>query len=222
MRRILSVVMAGSVAMFVAACSNGKTVADQQAQKEEKSSSNQSEALYVAPDPDDLYKVAPAEDLYQPPKMYIPAPPYTPPKMAPANFKYVPPEMIHPDMEIKTTDKHVVIELPEHILFDTDSAVLRKEAYPALAQIAKSLSKTENAHFQIHGHTDHRGTHEHNLQLSQERADAVKKALVEKFSVNEALLSTKGWGETKPLVANDSPENMQKNRRVEVIVVPSG
>lgn len=223
LRLFLSLMAAGLLFFSMAACSSDESKAD----KGEESSVYKPPDPYKAPDvykPPDPYKapdVYTPPDPYKPPDIYVPPDPYRPPKYAPPDFYYTPPKMVHPDMEIKSTDRNVVIEIPEHILFDFDSAVLRKEAYPALAQIAQSMMETKHATYRIQGHTDDRGTHEYNLRLSQKRADAVKKALVERFSVKTSLLKTEGFGETKPLVKNDSPEQRQKNRRVEIVVVPT-
>jgi outer membrane protein OmpA-like peptidoglycan-associated protein len=214
LRIFASLMTAGILLLSVTACSSNESGADEG----DGNTGYKPPDPYVPPDPykpPDPY-VPPAP--YEPPDIYVPPDPYVPPKYAPPDFKYTPPEMVHPDMDIKSTDKNVVIEIPESILFDTDSAVLREEAYPALSQIAKSMAKTENATFQIQGHTDNRGTHEHNMQLSNKRVDAVKNALI---SVDAALLKTEGFGETKPLVSNDSTEHIQKNRRVEIVVVPT-
>ena len=71
---------------------------------------------------------------------------------------------------------------------------------------------------EIGGHTDSDGDAEYNKKLSQERVDMVKKALVE-FGLNGDRFITKGYGESKPLVPNDTAENKAKNRRVEFKVI---
>jgi outer membrane protein OmpA-like peptidoglycan-associated protein len=74
----------------------------------------------------------------------------------------------------------------------------------------------------IEGHTDGVGTHAHNMKLSDDRASSVKNWLVQNAGVQGNRVTTKGWGETKPLAPNknpdgtDNPAGRQKNRRVEL------
>lgn len=159
----------------------------------------------------------PVLPTFEPPPTYV-APTYEPP-----NFNFSPPTYVPPDVKINSGDKKVVIEIPEHILFDYDSSELRKDAYPALAQIAKSLKetkeKTKDARFRIDGHTDNKGSKDYNLKLSLKRAEAVKKAFINEFKLPDSWLEVQGFGETRPLVKNDTPSNQQKNRRVEVTIL---
>lgn len=70
----------------------------------------------------------------------------------------------------------------------------------------------------VEGHTDDRGADAANLALSQRRAEAVMKYLVNK-GVAQSRLEAAGFGETRPLVKNDTPANQAKNRRVEFVIV---
>ncbi len=102
----------------------------------------------------------------------------------------------------------------EHIKFDTDSSTLLPEGIETVKKIADILKKYPDAKVEIGGHTDSDGNANYNLKLSQERVDMVKKALVE-FGIDANRLTTKGYGETKPLVPNTTAQNKAKNRRVE-------
>jgi OOP family OmpA-OmpF porin len=66
------------------------------------------------------------------------------------------------------------------------------------------------------GHTDSDASAEYNLDLSRRRAEAVKSYLVRHYGMDPGLLSTRGYGEERPIMPNDSAANKQLNRRVEV------
>jgi succinyl-CoA synthetase beta subunit len=97
--------------------------------------------------------------------------------------------------------------------FDTGSAKIRGEAVKDLNELAE-LIKDGKTKGEIGGHTDNVGDAAANLKLSQSRAESVVAYLVGKGVPKEAL-SAKGYGDTKPVVANDTDENKQRNRRVE-------
>jgi outer membrane protein OmpA-like peptidoglycan-associated protein len=69
----------------------------------------------------------------------------------------------------------------------------------------------------IIGHTDSDGSDADNLSLSQQRAEAVKTALVNDFNIPADRLSVEGKGESQPIVGNESPEDKAANRRVEFV-----
>jgi len=104
------------------------------------------------------------------------------------------------------------------IKFATDSSFLDNSSIDTIKEIANILKKYPNVVVEIGGHTDNSGNEAANKKLSQERVDSVKKALVE-FGVNEANLKAVGYGSSKPLVDNSTPENRAKNRRVEFRVI---
>jgi hypothetical protein len=107
----------------------------------------------------------------------------------------------------------------EQVLFDTNKATIRKESFDLLDQVAKVfVEHPEIKRVLVEGHTDDVGKDESNMKLSDNRAKAVVAYLVKK-GVEAARLDAKGFGETKPVVANDSKENRQKNRRVVFTIV---
>jgi outer membrane protein OmpA-like peptidoglycan-associated protein len=88
----------------------------------------------------------------------------------------------------------------------------------ALNEIAKMMKEHNDLKFEIDGHTDSDGKADANLQLSQHRADAVKAKLTE-MGIDDARLTTKGFGATKPIDKNDSAEGKANNRRVEFVKI---
>jgi OOP family OmpA-OmpF porin len=113
----------------------------------------------------------------------------------------------------KFTDAKIVTH---GINFDIDKASIRPESMGTLNMIVQVLKDNPAIKFEIDGHTDNSGAAAHNLALSQQRADAVKKQLVT-MGVDASRLTTKGMGDTKPLGDNSTPEGKANNRRVEFI-----
>ncbi len=106
------------------------------------------------------------------------------------------------------------------INFETAKANILPDSRPHLDAVGEVLSKYPQLKIEIGGHTDSRGSDAYNLALSRRRAAAVRTYLLQHFpKVKASQLTAKGYGESKPLVANDSPENMAKNRRVEFVVL---
>ncbi len=99
--------------------------------------------------------------------------------------------------------------------FDTGSAKLRGDAVKDLNDLA-DLIKDGKTKGEIGGHTDNVGVPEANQKLSQSRAESVVAYLVAK-GVPKDVLTAKGYGDTKAIAANDTPENKQRNRRVEFV-----
>ena len=104
------------------------------------------------------------------------------------------------------------------INFDTDKWQLRLSEQPTIDKAAAILDECKDAKIEIGGHTDNFAPEAYNQLLSQRRANAVMKALI-KAGIAEARLSAKGFGETKPLANNETPEGRSINRRIEMLVV---
>lgn len=102
------------------------------------------------------------------------------------------------------------------ILFDTNSSVIRPESKPVLDEVLDLLRTEPDWKLTIEGHTDAVGSNEHNLTLSQQRADSVKANLVT-GGVDESRLKTAGFGESKPVADNDAELGRAQNRRVELV-----
>jgi outer membrane protein OmpA-like peptidoglycan-associated protein len=126
------------------------------------------------------------------------------------------------DLGAKVTAHEVKIELDADVLFDFDKYNLKPEATESLKKVSQVLQSYAQAPLLIEGHTDGMGTHAHNMKLSDGRAASVKHWLVQNAAVPENRITTRGWGETKPVAPNknpngtDNPAGRQKNRRVEL------
>ncbi len=114
------------------------------------------------------------------------------------------------------------IVIYERVEFAVDKAVISPKSYAILDAVIKILKEhNEIGHVEVQGHTDNDGEAAHNLTLSQSRADAVMAYLANK-GIAPTRLTAKGYGPDKPLVANDSKQNKQANRRVQFVLEGSG
>ena len=104
------------------------------------------------------------------------------------------------------------------IKFGSDTAYIEPESAGVLELVAERLRENPDLRVRIEGYTDERASEAHNLELSQERAEAVKRILVG-LGIAEGRLDTVGLGEADPIAPNDTPEGRALNRRVELDVI---
>ena len=111
------------------------------------------------------------------------------------------------------------LRLPDDQLFQYDSDVVQGSAITQLQKLGTLIQRNPKATFSVEGYTDSFGTYEYNLDLSQRRADSVKRYLVEAMRINPAQIETRGYGSAKFRASpNGSIEEQSPNRRVEVVV----
>jgi outer membrane protein OmpA-like peptidoglycan-associated protein len=111
------------------------------------------------------------------------------------------------------------LRLPDDQIFQYDSDVLQASAITQLQKLGTLIQRNPKATFSVEGYTDSFGTYEYNLDLSQRRADSVKRYLVEAMRINPAQIETRGYGSAKFRASpNGSIEEQSPNRRVEVVV----
>jgi outer membrane protein OmpA-like peptidoglycan-associated protein len=105
------------------------------------------------------------------------------------------------------------------ILFDEWSSAIKEQSLPELKAFGQALEREFAANpalsVSVEGHTDSRGSYDRNMLLSRQRAEAIKKYLVENFKIDVARLSTKGCGPDKPFAPKGDAEGWALNRRVE-------
>lgn len=133
-------------------------------------------------------------------------------KMYVSNLRYA---VGKPDMRSKLLTEGKLVT--RGILFDSGSAVIKAQSAGVLKEIAAVLNENSQMKVKIVGHTDSDGDNTKNMELSQQRAMAIKTALVRDFNVNEDALTAEGKGETQPSDANTTVAGKANNRRVEFI-----
>lgn len=103
----------------------------------------------------------------------------------------------------------------EGVNFVTDSDELTPQSRDILDRVAESLADWPEVKVEIGGHTDSVSDGDYNLNLSQRRAEAVRRYLIDK-GISAKRLEAKGYGETRPVATNDTPDGRARNRRVEL------
>jgi outer membrane protein OmpA-like peptidoglycan-associated protein len=117
--------------------------------------------------------------------------------------------------DIAKENRPVVLE---NIFFETGSDSLLPESQFELEALTRFLNQEKDVRIEIHGHTDDVGSQEDNQRLSEARARAVYDALI-RMGTDPDRLQYRGFGETRPVADNTSPEGRQKNRRTEFIIL---
>ncbi|WP_454691525.1 DUF4892 domain-containing protein [Achromobacter aloeverae] len=103
------------------------------------------------------------------------------------------------------------------VYFDTDKAEIKSESKAALDQMGKLLKDNPALKVYVVGHTDNQGTLAHNKTLSQQRADAVVKALTGEYHIDGKRLEAYGVASLAPVASNDDEQGRGQNRRVELV-----
>ncbi len=115
------------------------------------------------------------------------------------------------------TDTEVTIRLSGSILFDFDSAAIRPDAERSLGEVLEVVKAFPSRPLRVEGHTDSIASEGYNQALSERRGASVADWLAA-HGVEKTRLKALGWGESRPVADNGSPEGRQLNRRVEVII----
>jgi len=144
-------------------------------------------------------------------------------RMLPGNVSLsVPPNGLEARLLAFIQDPTKAIEPPtwfdfDRLVFDTDSATLRPESQEQLGNIAAILKAYPNVRIKIGGYTDNSGDAQHNMTLSQDRANGVKDQLVA-LGISPDRLEAQGYGEQFPVADNSTEDGRAENRRVSVRV----
>lgn len=130
---------------------------------------------------------------------------------------------LNPPDEVGMTveDEEIKMQVPDDLLFDFDESNLKKEAKDTLDDILKDLANLEEGTvIHINGHTDNVGDPDYNMNLSEERANAVWDYMKKHGKIDALDVHIQGYGDTKPIASNEDEEGRSKNRRVEIVINP--
>ncbi len=127
--------------------------------------------------------------------------------------------------KLEMTERGLVITFLAEVFFDSGKDAIRSDGAESLKKVAEVLNKdVPDSLVAIEGHTDAQPIKysgwKSNWELSSARALAVLHYFVNDCQVRPERLSANGYGEYRPIAPNDTPENMQKNRRVEIVIIP--
>ena len=106
-----------------------------------------------------------------------------------------------------------------NIFFESGKVHLMEESMPEFDRLVKFLNKYVKLNVEITGHTDNVGDPENNLELSQKRAENLVNLLI-RNGIESSRLTYSGFGDTKPIATNETPEGRKLNRRLEFKIIP--
>ena len=118
-------------------------------------------------------------------------------------------------LQAEKTERGMVLTLGD-VLFESNQATMAPGAARNISKIAEFMSSNPKRHAVIEGHTDSMGDDDYNMDLSRDRAFAIRRALINE-GIPGSRISTQGFGETLPVASNSTSAGRQKNRRVEII-----
>jgi outer membrane protein OmpA-like peptidoglycan-associated protein len=127
---------------------------------------------------------------------------------------------LNSNISVTNTGDYLIVNMPQDLLFASDSAAVRPDLRADLNTVAASLLRYPNSTIQVIGHTDNTGTAAYNQDLSQRRAVSVASILRE-GGVPGARVQAFGRGEDQPVASNLTPDGRAQNRRVEIIIRPT-
>ncbi|GFM63473.1 OmpA family lipoprotein [Pseudomonas cichorii] len=127
--------------------------------------------------------------------------------------------MANTGVEVQRQGDQIKLIMPGNITFATDSSSIASSFYSPLNNLANSLKQFNQNNIEIVGYTDSTGSRQHNMDLSQQRAQSVSTYLTSQ-GVDPARLSVRGAGPDQPIASNADVNGRAQNRRVEVNLKP--
>ena len=139
--------------------------------------------------------------------------------------EYISENQMQAQVDVQLENYGLIIRFKDNVLFDSGSAVIRRESYDILTFLGSLLNSEEfvNEQIRVEGHTDNvpirTMIYPTNWELSANRATNVVKFFIENAGMVPVRLSASGYGEYHPIATNDSSEGRAANRRVDIVVV---
>ncbi|MCF5830520.1 OmpA family protein, partial [Pseudomonas syringae] len=127
--------------------------------------------------------------------------------------------MANTGVEVQRQGDQIKLIMPGNITFATDSSAIASSFYSPLNNLANSLKQFNQNNIEIVGYTDSTGSRQHNMDLSQQRAQSVATYLTSQ-GVDQSHLSVRGAGPDQPIASNADVNGRAQNRRVEVNLKP--
>lgn len=122
--------------------------------------------------------------------------------------------------EVERVGESILVTFDSGIMFDVDSYALKASTKANLDKMAETMKEYNKTEIIVMGHTDATGSDEHNQKLSENRAASVSRFL-QQNGVTAKRVTTKGFGEQKPVASNNTASGREQNRRVEIAIVAS-
>ena len=123
-----------------------------------------------------------------------------------------------PGTEVERVDEDtLLVHFENDVLFDVDSSRIDSDGRQTLEDLSGVLEDYDKTAVVVQGHTDSTGSEEHNLELSERRAESVRRYLAS-LGVDPGRLATMGFGEDSPVASNDTESGRRQNRRVDILL----
>ena len=122
--------------------------------------------------------------------------------------------------DVERVGESILVTFDSGIMFDVDSYALKASTKANLDKMAETMKEYDKTEIIVMGHTDATGSDEHNQKLSENRAASVSRFL-QQNGITAKRVTTKGFGEQKPVASNNSVSGREQNRRVEIAIVAS-
>jgi chemotaxis protein MotB len=120
--------------------------------------------------------------------------------------------------EVKETSRGFAIQVPDDVVFDLGSSVVKKDAEPVLKGIADTI-RAFDVVIAVEGHTDNVGSEDANWRLSLARATSIAEYFIYARQMSPDKLCVAGYGSTRPVATNETEGGRKRNRRVEIILL---
>ncbi len=124
------------------------------------------------------------------------------------------------ELKVYLKDGKVYVAMEEKLMFKTGSSAIDKRGKEAVIKLGKILENNTETEILIEGHTDNVGADKYNWKLSTERSLSVVDILTQNTRISPKRITASGRGMHRPVASNDTDNGKQKNRRIEIILVP--